>query len=109
VVGESITLVSVDTSTLLWENLEYARLQVHSSLSCNIRTVKSMRINNHTYSILIEEEASVTYGGIHMAYHCDFDSSDSVSSTETYIEETLLSTKSCKEGEKSGSGRPFDQ
>jgi len=66
-----------------------------------------MWINNHTYNILIEEEAPVTYGGVHMAYHNDFDSSDSVSSTETYIEETILSTKSCEEGEKSGFGETF--
>jgi len=108
VLGESTTLVSVDTSTLLWENLEYARLQVRSRLSCNTRTVKSTQINNHTCSILTEEEAPVNYGGLHMDNHCDLDSSDSVSSTETYVKETILSTKSCEEGENRGSGRFSD-
>ncbi|XP_068474729.1 uncharacterized protein [Phaseolus vulgaris] len=55
VLGESATLVSIDTSTLLLENLEYARLQVRSRYSCNTRLVKSIEINIHTCSILIEE------------------------------------------------------
>jgi len=106
VLGESNELVAIDASTLSWENLEYARLQVRSRLRCNIRVVKSVRINNHTCSILIEEETLESHGGLHLAKHNDIDS-DSVSFSETYVEETTLSTKSCEEGEKLGFGEVF--
>jgi len=56
VVGEKASLVSIDNSTLLWENLEYARLQVRVQKNHNVRLAKGMRINGQVYSILIEEE-----------------------------------------------------
>jgi len=42
VVGEVAKLVAIDKSTLLWENLEYARLQVHLLKNCNARLAKGM-------------------------------------------------------------------
>jgi len=43
VLGETNELVAIDASTLSWENLEYARLQVRSRLRCSIRVVKSVQ------------------------------------------------------------------
>jgi len=88
VVGEVATLVSVDESTALWENLEYARLQVRLLKNCNARVSKSMRINGQTLSIFIEEEHPAKPGGHCTCHRNFFDSSDSVSSSETYVEET---------------------
>jgi len=57
--------------------------------------MKNMRINDYTYNIVMEEEPPSGYDG---NCKCNlYDSSDSISSSETYIEESLLSVKSCEE------------
>ena len=87
--------MSVDDATLSWENLKFARLQVRTLQSCSFRWVKSMRFNDLTCSIVMEEDLSTDGGG---NCKCNtIDSSDSVSSSETYVEETSLSVKSCEE------------
>ncbi|XP_068461571.1 uncharacterized protein [Phaseolus vulgaris] len=97
VVGEMATLVSVDNSTLVWENLEFARLQVRILKNCNARLKKDMRINNKIYSIFIEEENPSAKGNPCKCSAYEFGSSDSVSSVDTYVEETELSVNSCEE------------
>jgi len=97
VVGEVATLVSIGKSTMLWENLEYARLQVCLLKSCNARLAKDMQINDQMYSIYIEEEYPIKNGGQCKCTYNYFASSDSVSSLETYVEETIFYEKSCEE------------
>jgi len=46
VVSEKASLMSIDKATLIWENLEYARLQVRLLKNHNARLLKGMRINN---------------------------------------------------------------
>jgi len=95
VVGKEATLVSVDEATLSWENLEFARLQVRTPLSRSFRWVKSMRFNDLTCNIVMEEELSTNGGGFCKCNN--FESSNSVSSSETYVEESSLSIKSGEE------------
>lgn len=87
----SATLVSIDNSFMSWEILEFARLQVRMLISGNTRMVKSVQINNHLCSITIEEESLACYGGRCKVNNSYFDSSDSVSSSETYVEGTDVS------------------
>jgi len=96
------TLVSIDTSTLLWENLEYARLQVRVKNQSYIRLEKKLWINEQIWNILIEEEPPACHEGRHTQSWYG-DSSDSVSSSKTFIEETIFSSKSCEEEARSGS------
>jgi len=58
VVGKEATLVSVDDATLSWENVEFARFQVRSPLSHSLRWARSMRFNDLTCNIVMEEESS---------------------------------------------------
>ena len=88
VVSETTTLVSVDESTVQWENLEYARLQVRLLKNCSARVSKKMRINGQTLSIFIEEEQPAKPGGQCTCHRNLFESSDNVTSSETYVEET---------------------
>jgi len=90
VVGEVATLVAVHDSTTMWENLEYARLQVRLLKNRNANMAKSMNINDQVLSIYIEEEHPTGLGGQCMCIRNLYDSSDSVSSSETYVEETAL-------------------
>ena len=89
-VGEVATLVAVHDSTTMWENLEYARLQVRLPKNRNANMAKSMKINDQVLSIYIEEEHPAELGGQCMCIRNLYDSSDSVSSSETYVEETAL-------------------
>lgn len=107
VVGEEATLVFVDKSTLIWENLEYARLQVCLPQSYRVKLVKSMQINDQTCNIVIEEELPVFFAGMCKDNLHFLDSSDSVSSSETYVEETTLSVKSCEDEVKLWVGEVF--
>lgn len=95
-VGEVAALMSIDKSTLLWENLEYARLQGRLLKSCNARLAKSMQINDQILSISIEEEFSAVNECQCKCAPNGFESSDSVSSSETYVEETALSVNNCE-------------
>jgi len=92
VVGKEATLVSVDDATLSWENLEFARLLVRTHLSHRLRWARTMRLNDLVCNIVMEEELSADGGD---SCKCNvFDSTDSVSSSETYVEESSLSLKS---------------
>ena len=95
VVGKEVTLVSVDGATLSWENVEFARLQVRTSLSHSLRWAKSMRLNDMWCSIVMEEEF-VTDG--RCVCKCNsYDSTVNESSSETYVEESSLSIKSSED------------
>jgi len=97
VLGElstSASLMSIDDSTLSWEVLEYARLRVRIVNNGNVKMARRMKINNHICSIIVEEEPlGFSGGGCIVSLSCG-DSSDSVSSSETYVEETTLSVRS---------------
>jgi len=97
VLGEMASLVSVGTSTLLWENLEYVRLQVRLKNRSNVRLAKRLRINDQLWNVLIEEEPPACYEGRHTESRYGPDSTDSMSSSETYVEEMVSSPKSCEE------------
>jgi len=56
-----------------------------------------IRINDQTLNIFIEEEHPVAIAGHCKGSHCNCDSSDSISSTETYVEESTFSVKSDEE------------
>ena len=58
---------------------------------------KNIRINDQTFSIFNEEELAVNFVGQCKGYHNTYDSSDSVSSSETYVEETTFSVSGGEE------------
>ena len=99
VIGEmsrEATMVSIDEASLTWEVLEYARLKVRVQNAGSVRWARRMQINDLRCSILIEEEPN---GGL--GWGCQEksweDSSDSVSSSETYVEDTAASVRSGEE------------
>lgn len=96
--------MSIDKSTLVWENLEYARLQVRILKNRNARLSKGMKINNQIFNIFIEEEIPSVNGNLCKCIYNGFGSSDSVSSSETYVEETEFAVNSCEEevGQREG-------
>jgi len=85
VVGEVATLVSIDESTTLWENLEFARLQVRLQKNRNAKLAKNMRIDDQVLSIYIEEERPKQSACQCMCNRNFYDTSDTVSSSETYV------------------------
>lgn len=87
-VGEEASLVSIDETTVMWENLEYARLQVRLLKNRNARMVKSMMINEQEVTIYVEEEKLIRLEGQCMCHRNYLDTSDSISSSETYVEES---------------------
>jgi len=91
VVGEVGSLISIDESTVMWENLEFARLQVRVLRSSSARMAKSMKINGQVMAILLEEEQPTRLVGQCMCHRNYFDSSESISSSETYVEESDVS------------------
>jgi len=96
IVGEVETLVDVDEATLAWECLEYARLWVRLLQSSKAEMSKGFRINGVVYNINIVEEV-VTNGGEDPVCKCTLNhesSSDSVSSTETFVENKFFSVDS---------------
>jgi len=59
VVGEVMSLVTIDETTSSWENLEYARIQVRLLKSCKVGVANDFLINGQVYNIsLVEEEPS---------------------------------------------------
>ena len=93
----SATLKAVADSTMSWELLEYARIQVRIlKLEC-AKMAKCVRVNNQLCNILIEEESPELYEGRHMDKYPSSESTDSVSLSETYIEETDLSVNNDEE------------
>jgi len=98
VVGEVATLVEVDEATSSWDRLEYARLRVRLLHSAKADMSKGFRINGVVYNINIMEEAATIVEGKPIC-KCTFyheSSSDSVSLTETFVENTIFSVDSGK-------------
>jgi len=106
VVGDIATLIDIDDATLMWENLEFARLKVRIENNRFIRVARKFRINDQNISVYIEEEHPVVLAGQCKDSHRIFDSSDSITSTETYVEESTFSVKSYEEG---GVGRNIER
>lgn len=91
-------MLEVDEATRLWENLEYARLQVRVLIFGKSEMVKSIRINGKVYDITIVEEVSTQESGECACMQDDFASSDSISSSETVVEEISFSGRSIEDG-----------
>ena len=90
-ISKAAKLVSIDNSTLTWEVLEYARLKVRVQNLGSVKLVRKMRINKHVCSIFIEEEAIGCEGRGYNGNPYVEDSTDSVSSMDTYVEDTDFS------------------
>jgi len=97
VVGEVASLVSIDEDTMNWENLEYARLQVRLLRSCNVRLSKAFKINGQIYNINIEEEVPYGREGKCDCRYNQCYSSDSITSSESFVEETIFSENNFNE------------
>jgi len=106
VVGDIATLIDIDDATLMWENLEFARLKVRIKNNRFIRVARKFRINDQNISVFIEEEHPVVLAGQCKDSHRIYDSSDSIISTETYVEESTFSMKTNEEG---GVGRTIER
>jgi len=98
VVGEVASLVDIDENTLSWENLEYARLQVRLPRSWKLEMTKGFRINGQVYNISLVEEVFSQGRGECSCLEYHLASSDSISSSETVVEETFLDENSGEEG-----------
>ena len=97
VVGDIATLIDIDDATLIWENLEFARLKVRIENNRFIRVARKIRINDQNLSVSIKEEHPMVLAGPCKDSHRIYDSSDSITSTETYMEESTFSVKSDEE------------
>jgi len=93
----SATLKAVADSTTSWELLEYARIQVRILKLESEKMAKCVKVNNQLCNILIEEESPEPYGGRCKNKYPSSESTDSVSSLETYIEETDFSVNNDEE------------
>ena len=99
VVGEMAELTTIDEATEQWENLEYARIQVWVLKSCKVEVSKGYSINGQIFNINIVEEEPNKEGGLCNCPVHNYASSDSISSMDTFIEETIFSKKAFDEGE----------
>jgi len=100
------TLVEVDEASLSWNRLEYARFQVRMLKSSKVELSKGFRINGCLYNITLVEEANY-YDGVKSRCNCDLSlgwSSGSVSSFETFVEDSLCSAKLSSERGGDGEG-----
>jgi len=102
VLGEEASLVSIDMGTLTWEILEYARLQVRTIQNRKCTWMKTMKINESMYNIVMEEETPTGHGDICKCI--TLDSSDSICSSDTYVEDSQLSVKSYEEERREWEG-----
>jgi len=57
VVGDETTLISIDNATLLWENLQYARLKIRLKFDRFVGGTKKMKVNDHMLSIFVVEDS----------------------------------------------------
>jgi len=99
VVGEMAELITIDEATEQWENLEYARIQIRVLKSCKVGVSKGYQINGHIYNIRIVEEEPSQGGGVCNCLVHSYASSYSISSMDTFIEETIFSEKVFDEGD----------
>ena len=89
------TLVEVDGATLSWNRLEYARFKVCVLKSRKVELAKGVRINGRMYNIALVEEVN-SYEGEDNKCKCAYNhesSSESNSSFDSFVEESLLSQK----------------
>ena len=94
--------MDINKATKAWENLEYAKFQVRLLKSCCVRVAKEMMINDHVYNICIEEEQPNFFEGKCRCTYNHYAFSNSVTSSESFMEETQWSKKS--EEEEGGQG-----
>ena len=93
VVEDVATLMEVDEASLSWHRLEYARFQVRMLKSRKAELSKGFRINGCLCNITLVEEMNY-YDGVKFGCNCEHSlegSSDSVSSFETFVEDSLFS------------------
>jgi len=104
VVGEVASLVDIDASTLSWENLEFARLQVRLTKSGTAELTKGFKINGQVYNISIVEEKPCQGKGECLCPEYHLTSSDNISSLKTIVEETFFSGISGGDGDDADVG-----
>ncbi|KAK8466691.1 hypothetical protein PHAVU_008G145700 [Phaseolus vulgaris] len=104
VVGEVASLVQIDESTRQWENLEFARLQVRVRKACKVDMVKEYRINGQVCNVVITEEIPNRERGECLCHDDHYESSDSISSSDTVVEETYHAERLSDEGEEREDG-----
>jgi len=97
-VGEVTTLVAIDEATTSWENLEFARIIVRLLKSYKVGISKGFQINGQVYNISFVEEKPKQGVGVCKCSNNHYVSSDSVSSMESFVEETVFLARSCDEG-----------
>jgi len=102
--AKSATVVAVDEASLSWEVLEYARLKVRVQNGGSVRWARRMQVNDLLCDILVEEEPGGCYGWGCKGRNCWEASSDSVSSSETYVEESAFSDGSGEEHVSNSNG-----
>ena len=88
IVNPSASLISIDKVTESWEMLAYARLQMRILKVDSARLAKCVQINKQLCNILIEEEIPMWCEDSYKFKSAQSESSDSVFSSETYVEET---------------------
>jgi len=99
VIGEAATLVSIDEATETWDNLEFARLQLRVLNSGFLSLSKNMRINGQPYTVCIVEEAECVGGGSCRCKCYSDDYMESISSSDSVVEESIFSLNSSKDGD----------
>ena len=87
IVTPSASLIYINKATESWEMLAYARLQVRILKVDSARLAKCVQINKQLCNIFIEE-APLCSEDSYKIKSAPSESSDSVSSSETYVEET---------------------
>jgi len=91
-------VVVVDEDTLSWEVVEFARVNIRVQNIGSVRWARRIQINGHRCSVLVEEEPidSLEWGcKENLSWEA---SSNCVSSSETYVEETAFSKRSGDDG-----------
>jgi len=105
VAEEVATLVEIDEATLSWNCLEYAQFKVRVLKSRKVELAKGFWINGVLYNITIVEEVNY-YDGEDNKCKCVYNhkgSSDSVSSFDSFVEDSLVSANvSNEEGGNEG-------
>jgi len=104
IIGEMEDLISIDEATEQWENLEYVRIQLRVIKTSRIGITNGYWINGEIYNISIFEE-EFDLGGRACRYQEPiYSSSDNISSSDTFIEETGFSDKASEGGHIAAGG-----
>jgi len=100
-------LVSIDEVTEQWENLEYVRIQLRVTKTSRIRITNGYQINGQIYNISVIEGESDQGGRVCSCPEHNYTSSDNISSSDTFIVESVFSDKAleCRDIDAGGTSR----